>query len=318
MNTELLIDLLLSPVALALLALLAERWFPWPEQWHPFAVLRLMAAYMSGKVNQPKRSVSQQRLAGFLAWLTMSLLVLLPAAIVFAGAEVSLAIGWLILLVSLRQQPINHSVKLADNHLKRGRKNAARAWLSRITWRDCELLSEHGIAKTSIELRVTSILEHRFTPLLFWFVGGPLAALGVRTLSELTQVWPIAQARYRHFGLVTHWLYSLTHFFPSFLLSLAARFMALFQRNKPELQSLRRNLLFPTIRLSWLQSFSYCHRVSLGGPIQVQGIRIDRQRFNGRPAELLLPQAQRWQRQWQIFFITCLIIALFALFIYRP
>jgi len=318
MNTELLTELLLSPVALALLALLAERWFPWPEQWHPFAVLRLMASYMSGKVNKPGRSVGQQRLAGFLAWLTLSLLVLLPAAIVFAGAEVSLAIGWLILLVSLRQQPVAHAVKLADSHLQRGRKNAARAWLSRIAWRDCDLLSEHGIAKTSLELRASSILEHRFTPLLFWFIGGPLAALGVRIIAELTQVWPVAQTRYRQFGLTTHWLYTLTHFCPSFLLSLAARFMALFQPKKPKLQPLQRNPLFPTVLLSWLQSFSYCHRVTLGGPIQVQGIRVARQRFDGRPAELLLPRARRWQRQWQLFFVICLVIALFALFIYRP
>jgi len=124
--------------------------------------------------------------------------VLLPAAIVFAGAEVELAIGWLILLVSLRQQPVTHAVRLADCHLQRGRKNAARAWLSRVTWRDCDLLSEHGIAKTSLELRAASILEHRFTPLFFWFIGGPLAALGVRTVYELTQIWPIAQARYLH------------------------------------------------------------------------------------------------------------------------
>lgn len=92
----------------------------------------------------------------------------------------------------------------------------------------------------------------------------------MRTVYELTQIWPIAQARYRHFGLATHWLYTISHFFPSFLLSLAARFMALFQPNKPKLQSLNRNPLFPTVLLSWLQSFSYCHRVSLGGPIQVQ------------------------------------------------
>ncbi|MCK7459079.1 cobalamin biosynthesis protein CobD/CbiB [Idiomarina aminovorans] len=318
MNTELLAQLLTSPIALALLALLVERWFPWPEQWHPFAVLRLMASYMSGKVNPPGRSVSQQRLAGFLAWLTLSLLVLLPAAIVFAGAELSLAIGWLILLVSLRQQPVAHAVKLADNHLQCGRKNAARAWLSRITWRDCDLLSKHGIAKTSLELRAASILEHRFTPLLFWFVGGPLAALGVRAIAELTQVWPVAQARYRQFGLTTHWLYTLTHFFPSFFLSLVARLMTLFQPNKPKLQPLQRNLLFPTVLLSWLQSFSYCHRVTLGGPIQVEGIRLARQRFDGRPAELLLPRARRWQRQWQFFFVSCLVIAFFALFIYRP
>ncbi|MDV6316060.1 cobalamin biosynthesis protein [Idiomarina sp. HP20-50] len=318
MNTELLTQLLLSPVALALLALLAERWFPWPEQWHPLAVFRLMASYLSSKVNKPGRSVRQQRLAGFLAWLTMSLLVLLPAAIVFAGAEVSLAVGWLILLVSLRQQPVNQAVKLADSHLQRGRKNAARAWLSRITWRDCDLLSEHGIAKTSLELRASSILEHRFTPLLFWFAGGPLAALGIRTLVELTQVWPVAQPRYRYFGATTHWLYTITHFLPSFLLSLAARFMALFQRDKPKLKSLNRNALFPTVLLSWLQSFSYCHRVGLGGPIQVQGVRVARQRFDGRPPELLLPRALRWQRQWQLFFVTCLVITLLVLFIYRP
>lgn len=318
MNTELLSEILLSPVSLALLALLAERWFPWPEQWHPLAVFRLMASYLSTKVNKPGRPVGQQRLAGFLAWLIMSLLVLLPAAIVFAGAEVSLAIGWLILLVSIRQQPVNQAVKLADSHLQRGRKYAARAWLSRITWRDCDRLSEHGIAKTSLELRASSILEHRFTPLFFWFAGGPLAALGVRTLVELTRVWPVAQTRYRYFGTTAHWLYTLCHFLPSFILSLAARFMALFQRKKPKLQALQRNALFPTVLLSWLQSFSYCHRVSLGGPIQVQGVRIARQRFDGRAPELLLTKTQRWQRQWQIFFIACLVITLFALFIYRP
>ncbi|ATZ72766.1 cobalamin biosynthesis protein [Idiomarina sp. X4] len=318
MTAELFKELLFSPFGLALLALLAERWFPWPEQWHPFAVLRLMSAYMSGKVNKQGRPSSQQKIAGFLGLLTMLLLVLLPAAIVFAGAEVSLAIGWLILLVSLRQQTTRQATQLAEQHLAKSRKNAARSWLSRVTWRDCDLLSEHGIAKTSIELRATSLLESRFAPLLFWCVGGPLAALGVRVVAELKEVWPIAQARYRNFGQATAWLYAITHFLPSFFLSVFARAVGLFRRNTPKLEPLKRNPVFPTIILSWLQSFSYCHKVTLGGPIQAAGIRISRQRFGGRPAELLLPYAAHWQRLWQGFFIACLLIGLFTLFIYRP
>lgn len=318
MDTAWLTHTLSSPIALALLALLAERWLPWPEQWHPLAVLRLMASYLSTKVNKPTHSVKQQQLAGFLSLLIMLLLVLLPAALVFAGAEVSLAIGWLILLVSLRQQPINHAITLAENHLRRGRKNAARAWLSRITWRDCDRLSEHGIAKTCVELRATSVFQHRFTPLFFWFLGGPIAALCARTVQELTRVWPVAQRRFRHFGRASHGVDTVIHFLPSFFLSLVARGVALFQPHKPKLQPLQRNRLFSTVRLSWLQSFSYAHRVTLGGPLQVNGQRVNRQRFAGRPAEQLLTRTARWQRLWQGFFVGCLVITLFALFVYRP
>lgn len=318
MTVELFKELLFSPFGLALLALLAERWFPWPEQWHPFAVLRLMAAYMSGKVNKQARSAGQQKTAGFLALLTMLLLVLLPSAIVFAGAEVSLAVGWLILLVSLRQQNSRQAVQLAEKHLAKGRKNAARAWVSRVTWRDCDRLSEHGIAKTCVELRATQILENRFAPLLFWLIGGPLAALGIRVIAELKDVWPVAQSRYQHFGKASAWLYALAYFIPSFLLSILARAVGVFRRNTPKLEPLKRSPTFPTVLLSWLQSFSFCHKVSLGGPLQLAGIRIHRQRFYGRPAELLLPQMPYWQRLWQGLFITCLVIGLFTLFIYRP
>ena len=162
MTAELFKELLFSPFGLALLALLAERWFPWPEQWHPFCRAAANGRLHERQSEQTRPSFRSAENCRFLGLLTMLLLVLLPAAIVFAGAEVSLAIGWLILLISLRQQNTRQATQLAEQHLSKSRKNAARSWLNRVTWRDCDLLSEHGIAKTIIELRATSLSRKPF------------------------------------------------------------------------------------------------------------------------------------------------------------
>lgn len=311
-----LIELLWSPWTLALLALLLERWLPWPEQWHPLAIFRLFANYLQTKVNPPHYADGQQRLAGWLALVLLLVLTLIPTAIIVYAAELSQLVGALVLLVCLRQRPYLQVLNSVRRLAQKNQKRAARALLSRITERDCDQLSRHGLAKTALELRAMSVLQHRFVPLLSWLLGGPILCLALRLITELYHLWPVSHSRYRHFGLATRALYAVSvsaiTLLPLALIELAAALKG--QRPR---QPLMPSSAWLRPDAWWLEALSRLHNVSLGGPIKIQQRRLSRQRFAGRPAE------QVWQRtvtvlmRWQTLNHFLLLAGLLLSYIYR-
>ncbi|RUO45291.1 cobalamin biosynthesis protein [Idiomarina aquatica] len=317
MNAHDIQQILTSPWGLALIAIAIERWLPWPEQWHPVAIFRLFANYLQHKVNQPRYAPSQQRLAGALALLLLLLLTLVPTAIVVYAADLSQWLGTLVLVGCLRQQHLLHTLDSVEKLARKGQKRAARALLARTDWRDTHNLSVHGIFKTTFELRALSVIEHRYVPVLGWLLGGPILALALRVTTELYQLWPVCMPRFRHFGVAVRVAYAVTIGPVTLLLAMVASVLAALRR-RPRDEPIDNNSawLWPSAR--WLQALARLYNMSTGGPLQVAGQRLQRQRFAGRPPEYCYPRYRLWLSAWQSTLILLVTIALILLFIYRP
>lgn len=317
MNTHDLYSLLTSSPTLALLALAIERWVPWPEQWHPIPLLRLFAQYLQSKVNQPHYSLQQQRFAGILAVLLLALLCLLPTAIVVYAADFSQLLGAVVLLSCLRRQHFIKMINRVEALALKQQKRAARALLAQLDYRDSHELSVHGLLKTTAELRLMSLVNHRWGPILAWLLGGPILALAIRLIVELHSLWPISVPRYRAFGLAARTAYLFLLGPVLLLLSLPASFMARLAGRRPAaVIKNSRAWAWPTAK--WLDSFSRWHQFALGGPIKIQGQRLERQRFSGRAPESHHAQLIRSCTSWDWWLTLLLVCSTLLLFIYRP
>jgi len=317
MNANHWYEFLTSSWVLAALALLLERWLPWPEQWHPLAIFRLFANYLQYKVNKPGYAANQQQVAGWLALITLLVLSLTPTAIVIYAAEFSQIIGALVLLACLRQSNYLKTLDKVHRLATKRQKGAARAWLARIDYRDTHELSLHGIAKSTLELRALSILHHRMVPISAFLIGGPILCLGLRLVTELSQLWPTEQRRYRHFGLATRAAYAMTVCWVTAVVALLASALCVVKpcRKRLSLQATQ-GWLWTTGW--WLDSLSRLHNVSLGGPIKTQGVRIARQRFPGRPAEQVWQAAAAAIMRWQWLPTVIVTTGIVLSYIYRP
>lgn len=310
-------EFLTSPWVLAALALLLERWLPWPEQWHPLAIFRLFANYLQYKVNKSGYAAGQQRIAGWLALITLLILSLVPTAIVIYAAEFSQIIGALVLLACLRQSNYLKTLDKVHRLASKGQKRAARAWLSRIDQRDTHELSLHGLAKNSLELRALSILHHRMVPISAWLIGGPILCLGLRLITELNQLWPTEQRRFRQFGLAPRAAYAMTVSWITAVMALLASTLCLLKPCRKR-QSLQASQGWLWTTGWWLDSLSRLHNISLGGPIKIQGIRVARQRFPGRPAEEVWQSAASAIMRWQWLPTLIVLTGIVLSYIYRP
>ena len=316
MNSHDLYEFITSSWTLALIAIVIERWLPWPEQWHPVPLFNLFANYLQTKVNKPNYSAEQQRLSGALAVVTLLILTLIPTAIVVYAAELSQWLGAFVLLCCLRRQHYLSMLNRIDALALKQQKRAARALLARICRRDTDQLSVHGLIKTTAELRALSIIHHRWAPVIGWLIGGPVLALALRILTELQQQWPITQSRFRYFGLPVRAGYAILVSPVVLFVAAVASLLALTTRRRPAASIVpSSSWLWPTAK--WLDSLSRWHHFALGGPIKVQGKRIERQRFAGRPPEQYHAQLLRSMAAWHWCLFALLATATLLAFIYR-
>lgn len=317
MNTHDLYALLTATPVLALIALAIERWLPWPEQWHPLPVFRLFAQYLQQKVNKPVYSPEQQRFAGAMAVILLLFITLVPTAIIVYAADFSQLLSALVLVVCLRRQHVLHVLNRVDALALKQQKRAARAQLARIDYRDTEPLSVHGLIKATSELRAVSIIHHRWAPILAWLLGGPILALSVRVIIELYQLWPISQHRYRAFGLPIRAAYVLLVVPFVLVLIPLAILGAMLRRSRPA-EPIKNSRAWVWATGKWLDSLSRLHQLALGGPIKVQGQRIERQRFAGHAPEQHYRRLRRSLTRWHHALTLLLIVAALLVFIYRP
>lgn len=317
MDTHDLYTTLTSSWALALIAIALERWLPWPEQWHPVSLFRLFAQYLENKVNKPSYAPEQQRFAGVLAVLLLLLLTLIPTAIVVYAADFSKLLGAVVLLGCMRRQHYVAVLNKVETLALKRQKRAARALLARIDFRETHDLSLHGLLKATAELRALSIIHHRWAPLIAWLLGGPILALCLRVLIELSSLWPICKPRYRYFGLASRAAYALLLGPVFFVLSLIPATLARLGKRRPA-EKIKRSSAWIRPSAMWLDSLSRCHKIALGGPIKVQNYRISRQRFAGIAPESNPMQVRRSLNRWHTLLALLLICVVMLLFIYRP
>lgn len=305
------------PIVLATLALVLERFFSLPEQWHPLTIFRLFAKFLTDKVCHPEHGATQQTLAGALLMGLLLVICLTPVIVIQMSAELHQLTATIWLWFAIKYKRTYDLTKLAARALNKGQKRAARAIIRRCVAYDCEQLSPLGLAKAVLEVRLRILLVNVLAPLFTWYMAGSTAALGVRLIIECYHLWPQAAPRYRFFGMSSQWLYNtietLTLLVPALLLMPVA-WLAGPRAAVP----IRQGHGMSLGAFLWLDVLSRLHRVSLGGPQKYQKKRIARTRFDGPSAPHKLLQKRDLTGIWLDIVVIVQVFLCLLLFIYRP
>lgn len=207
---------LFEAFVLVCIALLIERYLPWPEKYHPLSLFRLVCINLAAKVNPVKqaRPPAQNKLAGLLA-----VIILLLPSLTIVGVLISFAyypqfFEVLLLVVALQMQPVRRHFRLTEKALGQEKKLLARQHLSLIVLRSTQQLSPLGIAKAALESMLLRS-NYQIFGTIFWFLlTGGLGALAVRLIFEMAQCWNIKLEQNRNFGKLGAYLVALI-FLPS-------------------------------------------------------------------------------------------------------
>lgn len=201
---------------LVCIALLVERFVPWPEKYHPLSLFRLVCINLAAKVNPIKkpRAPSQNKLAGLLAIVILLLPSLTIIGILTAFAYYPQFFELLLFLIAIQIQPARRHFKLTGKALREEKKLLARHHLSLIVLRNTQRLSPLGIAKAAVESMILRYNYQVFGSICWFIVTGGLGALAVRLLFEMSQCWNVKLQQNHNFGKFCSYLVTLI-FLPS-------------------------------------------------------------------------------------------------------
>ncbi|KFZ38341.1 hypothetical protein HR45_07595 [Shewanella mangrovi] len=292
---------LLIRFTLIAVALLAALVIPLPQRFNPLYWLSELAARMASKVCRSDRQAGQQQIAGLLATTLLTLPFWLILLFLFELAAYPVFFELAVLYCCMRDLHARTDFQQVTRALLVGDKTRARTLLSRWTSRDTEILSETGIAKTTIELAVTSSAYGSIAAILFYWIGGvPLVLLAVM-LKTLEQSWSPVNPQYRHFSAalshINHGLFWLP--------VQACRLSLAIQGGPAAIKQFVQLLSYPITQRGYLQICQLAAgilAVELGGARKYQGERVALAKVgparlpNGRDIAraLLLANTSRW------------------------
>lgn len=208
----------MQTLAIALLAIAINSVWRWPEKYHPLTLFRLLASGMAKKVKpSAKESPKQHRISGGLgAFVLIAPFTILIAMLVYM-AEYPLFFDAIILLCLLDFAQAKQQYRRIMAALAQDKKLLAREILATIVARDCQKLSELGIAKAAMESLLLRYY-YQICAVIFWFLlGGPAIALAYRLLLLFSWEWHWRMPGYHWFGLPVRRLSQLLAIVPAFI-----------------------------------------------------------------------------------------------------
>ncbi|MBV2129583.1 cobalamin biosynthesis protein CobD/CbiB [Arsukibacterium indicum] len=188
-------------LVIALLALLASRWFTLPGTRVPFTGLAVILQRLAKKVHPDiNRSAFQQQLSGSLALLLILALGIALTYGFYLVSELPLVLDALILYFCLGNRATLKNAAAVAESINRQQLTLARDRAKPLLLRDRQNLSAMGLSKACIE----SVLQHNAANLIaviFWFlIGGGLMTLAYTLLQVAARQWNSKLPYYRHFG----------------------------------------------------------------------------------------------------------------------
>lgn len=99
--------------------------------------------------------------------------------------------------------------------LENGDAPAARNRLARIVGRDTEKLDEQGMVRAAVETVSENFVDGFLSPLFFYLLGGPPAALAYKAVNTLDSMIGYKNERYRRFGTFAARLDDVANFVPA-------------------------------------------------------------------------------------------------------
>ena len=253
-----------------------------PEGWpHPVIWIGRFISFMEKK--RRARGGDLRRGAVLLTVSTVLLTMLVTAAVVFLLAlwgDIPLLVGmsliaWLCLAAKSLYKEGRGVEKALAVSLEAGRKQ-----VGRIVGRDTRQLSEPEIIRAAVETVAENAADGVIAPMLFFFVGGPVLAMGFKAASTLDSMVGYLDEKYRDIGWSSARLDDILNFIPARLcgplLCLAASLTGLDGKNA--LRIMKRdhaNHLSPNCAWSEAAAAGALH-IRLGGSHEYFGKRIDK------------------------------------------
>ena len=172
------------------LAIAVDALWRWPQSTHPLTLMRYLVEQMGRKV-VPSRDYgrSQHYISGSLAALVLFAPLVICVAILVYMAQYPVFFEALILVALLDYGYQRQQYKKVLASVGRNKKSLAREMVQTITARQCNSLTDIGIAKAAIESLWLKFL-YLYCGVIFYFVvAGPLGALVYRLLLLASWQW---------------------------------------------------------------------------------------------------------------------------------
>ncbi len=274
--------LLTHPAMLSLYVLLIvvglDTVWRWPPASHPLTLMRYLALRMGDKVCPgPLDRPLQHKISGTLGAVLLVAPLCVALAILVSMAHYPIFFEALIMLVILDFHQTRYQYNQVLRTVGQNKKMLARESVSVMVARDCDKLTDIGIAKAAIESLLLKFY-YLYCGVVFWFmVAGPVAALAYRLLLDISWQWNVRKPRFRLFGRPVRVLVRLLRLPPAIIgavimLVVTSPVDAVRRLNTTRDKS-------GTSRL--LALFGGGLDVQLGGPAYYAGRRIEQVRVGG-------------------------------------
>lgn len=308
---------LFEPGLLFMLVLLLAQFATLPLPYQPWPLLRILAQRLESKVN--KHNPAQRRLAGTLALMLLLFPLLLLLGLARHLSEWPAGFDALLLYLCLDHRAFQQQVATAAQSLQRGQRQLAKDQLQVMLRRDCNTLSDTGLAKAGIEVLALRQVRH-FVAVSGWFLlGGALTAVAYRVLLELQQSWSGKIGPQRVFSTAVS-LCNRLMTMP--FLWIHGVLIALMYRFWPAVRFYRSSKAaeLPAPDRFYLAAWSAALQRNLAGPVIYQGQKLRRQRIgpehNPQLADLQLALQLSRQIQLAIFLLWFCAFALSLLYLW--
>lgn len=172
------------------LAIAVDALWRWPQSTHPLTLMRYLVERMGRKV-VPSRDYgrSQHYISGSLAAVVLFTPLVICVAILVYMAQYPVFFEALILVALLDYGYQRQQYKKVLASVGRNKKSLAREMVQTITARQCNSLTDIGIAKAAIESLWLKFL-YLYCGVIFYFVvAGPIGALVYRLLLLTSWQW---------------------------------------------------------------------------------------------------------------------------------
>jgi len=218
--------------ALALDALAGDpTWFP-----HPVVLIGRAISWGEHRVR------SAQPLTDFLNGLVLAICVttLAAGAAWIAIALCGLANYWLSSLAAvlvawttLAMRGLDDAAKVVELSLRRDDENGARRAMPALVGRDPDKLDRGGMICATVESIAENLSDGIIAPLLFLFVGGPVAAMAYKAINTLDSRIGYRDERYLYFGRAAARIDDAANYIPARLSAVCIAAASAFTTGRP-------------------------------------------------------------------------------------
>lgn len=298
---------------------------------HPVALLGLLSMRIERLC---RKLMGSSIISGFIAWLLVTAMAVIPAYIVtwaawhWAGGLWGALLAGLWLYICIAPRSLWQHAEKIRQPLAKGCLPNARQALAMIVSRDTANLNESEIARGAVESLgenlVDAVNSAVFWAVIGWLIGGaPLAAtlaVMLRTANTLDACWGYKNKRYLNFGRMAARIDDLLHYVPARLSLLTIAAGALPIKGNP-LAALRCGFRHrhdhPSPNSAWgMAAFAGALGICLGGPTAYNGVIENNPCLGNGRAVLTAPDIRR--AQWlgllsAVIFVLLMLLLAYAI-----